>query len=161
MLVTIYTDMSLDVNGNAAYAFRAKSEKGLLTGGDMITIDNPTTNKAEYYAIRMAMWAVVNKWNNVTCLFINTDCRNACVAHWKMAELEGFKTTMISRDLKEDVHRVVNWFKQKDIALRFKHVKAHQSNTHDRAWLNNWCDRQAKLIRHNKANNNGIPQKSN
>jgi len=153
MLVTIYTDMSLDVNGNAAYAFRARSDKGLLKGGDIVTIDNPTTNKAEYYAIRMAMWAVINKWDNVSCLFINTDCKSACVAHWRLEGFDKRKKGGIPHDIKEDVINVINYFKQKKITLRFKHVRAHQGTGNVRSWLNDWCDTQAKLIRHAKTNN--------
>ncbi len=138
MLVTIYTDASIKKNGKATYAFRAKSLYGTLTGKGLITDDiGRSTNRAEHFAIRTAIKKVMTTWTDSTVYFINTDSLRCCETYWNLG---GIKKGGRSKDIIKEAKKVVKYFKEKNLEIRLKHIKAHTGKSDTRSWLNNWCD---------------------
>ena len=140
MLVTIYTDAGIKSNGTATYAFRAKSKYGTISGtGNNPNNVNGSTNKAEHFAIRKAIKAVMKKWSNTTVYFINTDSLQVCKTYWKLGGLKIRGGT--SKDIVDEVKRVVDYFNENNLKIRLKHVKAHTNRKDIRSYLNDWCDK--------------------
>lgn len=139
MLVTIYTDASIKKDGTATYAYRAKSKYGTITGKGLINEEvGNSTNKAEHFAIRTAIKKVMKKWKESKVYFINTDSLQCCITYWRLSGLKGRGGK--SRDIVDEVKRVINYFNDNDLIIRLKHVKGHTGKGDRRSWLNNWCD---------------------
>ena len=140
MLVTIYCDASFK-EGVGAGAAWIKSERGTLKIRSSFSSEDPT--HAETQIAYLAMKHALETWDNVTVLFINTDSLHLCQYMWDFHRLEPK-----SEHLKKGVKYIQDICDYYQVEHRFKHVKGHQNpNKGVRAWLNNWCDEQAKKTR--------------
>lgn len=140
MLATIYTDASYK-DGLGAGAAWIRSDNGRLTIRKRFKSPDPT--HAEGIMIFYAIRYTLETWDDISVVFVNTDSLVFCHYLWDF-----HKTEPTREDLVKGVDMIRDLCEQHGVELRIKHVKGHQSpNKSGRAWLNNWCDAEARQAR--------------
>lgn len=141
MWITIYTDASYK-KGIASYAYWIRSNHGKIKHTDVIKAKTKDITYAELYAISRAIKHATKSWPGITGIRIN--CDNLIVGKSLWPWSPKFKDTQL-RQLQKNTQ---NYIKNRKYRVIFKHIKAHQNSKKcSRAWLNNWCDTNAKQTR--------------
>ena len=86
-----------------------------------------TSSEAELWAIFNGIWLAANA--RVTDVLVQSDCR-AALLH---LERDTAQTRFMRTKLPHPV------------TVRTKHVKAHTDTSSPRTWVNDWCDKMAKI----------------
>lgn len=138
MLATISTDGSYnDFKKTAGFAFWISSNAGALKRfGGLKHCCCPT--EAEIKAIANALYYMDTRLEGVTKIIVNTDSTSA---------IRMISTTGVPRNkrFKNALKRVRQILKKYPHEL--KHVKAHSDVKDARSFVNEWCDKQAKIGR--------------
>lgn len=134
---TAYTDAShMPTSNSTAYAFWAKSEFGRIKEADRCPKWVRDSVSAEAYAVFMAIDRTLRDWPQVGGILVVSDCEAAIRTAWPWSKPPKNKTL--------DRIRVLIGELEGKICIRTRHVKGHQNNKSVSAWLNNWCDAQAR-----------------
>lgn len=142
MWVTVYTDASYSPNDHkAAAAWWAKCDEGRIKKSIQLHGIRSSV-EAEIMACFHAAKHALESWGQdyIDGLLFKTDCIPAIqVLRWRAPR-----------------HR--KYFKQQErfnellgpVRRRMQYVPGHQTSDSQQAWLNNWCDREAKIAREEK-----------
>jgi ribonuclease HI len=138
MWVTCYTDASyVFKTKTAAYAFWLKSDKGRVKFSGCCPGWVADSNSAEAYAIYAALKRAVEEWPETDGVLVVSDCDAAIRLCWPWSK--DSKSTCL-----RTVRKLIRSVKSRSgVDIRTRHVKGHQKNSTQSAWLNNWCDEQA------------------
>lgn len=148
MLVTINTDASFNRKHKlGAYAYWISCDDGKFQHAGVLkgTIERP--EEAEFKCIINAVYTVSTLKLNTPIhrIIINTDCLNVIhLAKQDLPKIQEYKLAGWGLPLYESLVSIVTKAGYTDIPIDFKHVKAHTTTETKRAWVNNWCDEQAK-----------------
>lgn len=139
MWVTIYTDASHTPSTDiGAWAFWAKSERGRVIKSGVFKNKVIGSTWAEMYCILNALTAVKRAWPDVKGFHIVTDSL-FCVQLFNGVETTKLQKKKYSAEL--ELFATLT----KDIKVKIKHQKGHSGKSTMKAWLNDWCDKAAKL----------------
>src|SRR5262245_61912983 len=147
MWVTIYTDASHHPGHRVAgWAAWIRSEKGRVVRKGRCPSYVQNSDQAELAAAFAGIYLSLVTWRgSVTGVLICSDSQNA------LAHIEGKRNPSknpFTRRLTDKIHELVS---QHGLYVRCKWVRGHQSRTRGvSAWLNNECDRLAKLGRNDQ-----------
>lgn len=140
--VTVYTDASYCPNTHgAAAAWWAKCDHGRLK--HRIRLHGVRSSiEAEIMACFHAAKHVVSSWGAqyIEGILFCTDCQPAIqTLRWRAPRHRVF-------------HKPQERFNElmEGIKWKMRYVPAHQTDKSPQTWLNNWCDREAKLARTEK-----------
>ncbi|MES2395629.1 MAG: RNase H family protein [Bacteroidota bacterium] len=152
MLVTINTDASWSPkNKVGTFAFWVVSNQGKIAKAGLLKGEIRTPDHAELSCIANAIHCLmVQKWG-ITKIIINTDSLNSIHIlndDKKLMKWYGLK------DHRFQVIRKVILQKLNGVKFECRHIKSHQNTATPRAWVNEWCDQEAKkqLIKWHKNN---------
>lgn len=145
MVVTVNTDASYcPIQKVGGYAFWIKCDLGTIAkSGAIKTPEN--AQDCEIKAVANAVYVLENSTfnnGNIALVVINSDCK-------KMFPLIGKKSQHAAgRSIANAISRIRK--KNKNITsakkiYSLRHVKAHNGTADKRSWVNDWCDRQAKI----------------
>lgn len=151
MLVTINTDASFyKRQQRGSYAFWAVSNKFKIIKYDILKGPCQRPDEAEMKCIINALYMVLPAEDSVRRLIVNTDSMNAI--HVFEHDKEAIKRWGLhwAAGLRNRYNKIVGAYP--DVAIEFRHVKAHAGTESPRAWVNDWCDRMAKKVLYEKIN---------
>jgi hypothetical protein len=125
---------------NAAGAAWIRSEEGRIK--HKTTFTTPGSATAEALIVFRAIQRAYQKWPTSEVMFVNTDAKGLCKVMWPFTD-----HSASSKAFKKVTDAMQNYLHEHDLEGRFKWVKAHQQSENNiRAWLNNWCDREAARL---------------
>lgn len=163
MLVTILADASwCPETGAAGYGYWIASQRGKRPGGNVMqNAQNPS--HAEMMAIANSLHVAVKARlvQHGDDVLIQTDCTDA------IAGLQGhrLKYETFSPEMGLVHQFVVNFAREHNLTLEYRHVKGHSTRPEARFKANNHCDERAKGFMRTRrrqlrqeANNGSVPQ---
>ena len=134
--ITLYTDASLK-NGSSVLAWRGKCSEGSIDGHITTPADN--IQWAEMMAIKLAIKDAMEKFPNVSGLFVNSDNLTCAQSFWtfRNAKIPG-----CIAELHKEIYEMIGekW-------IRAKHVKAHTGKKDIRSYMNRTVDKMTKIGR--------------
>ena len=144
MIVTINTDASFSHNhkrGSFAFWIVSNRFKILKAGIIRKTVLRP--EMAEAMCIINALHILCNEnLDDVTRIIINTDCLNAVyILRNDKEQIRKYRLKW-GLELRDTFNKRYKHIKSK---IEFRHVKAHSGVQDARSYVNEWCDRNAKL----------------
>lgn len=157
MIVTINTDASWSPRfKSASYAFWIVSNSGKIAKSGIQKFSASNPDIAELRCIVNAMYSLSKSgWEGITQVIINTDSLNSCHVLRKdsMATRKYRLNDSEYKGLRKKFFKIFDSFSN-SAWVEFRHVKAHESTTTKRQWVNDWCDQEAKkqLIKWHKIN---------
>jgi ribonuclease HI len=143
---TVNTDASVNTHsGRAGYAYWITGED---IGGKILRIVETEAgyqkdvNLAEVEAIHRALQRIPGSGMVFDMLVVNSDSRIALtlLSH-------DTKPTRFKSELWEAVGDTRELLGSFGVPVKFKHVRAHSTNTDTRSWVNQWCDRESRQAR--------------
>ncbi len=140
MWVTIYTDASYYRERKiSTIAYYIKCDRGLIKDGMKLDFKKVRdNNEAEMIAIKKAIQVCLGRWNGIRGIQVNTDSLVAReVLKYKAKKSQKYQSVQSS---------VTDMVSKHSCMLKIKHVYSHQFDNNIRAWLNNWCDANAKRM---------------
>jgi ribonuclease HI len=149
MNVTINTDASFSLahkRGSFAFWIVCDNFKILKSGMLRAKVNRP--EQAELKAIINAFHVLFNEdCSQVTKVIVNTDCLNAI--HLITGNKEAIRKYQLAswgRDLVMKYEAVKRKTKHTaSLPVEFRHVRSHTGVGDARSYVNEWCDREAKL----------------
>lgn len=151
MNLTINTDASfredLQIGG---FAFWIVTDQGKIQKAGELSGNVKTSTHAELQSIGNALHTLKHsKFKGITKVYLNTDSKDAIAFLNKEAYP---KCKELRRNLDECNFLMMEicikyGFRIRDIKtfFEFKHVKAHNGKNDHRSYVNDWCDKQAKI----------------
>jgi ribonuclease HI len=130
--ITIYTDAS----GNGGYAYYIRYSKEPLRIKGNGTSKYRDSNASELNAIVRAVEVALQNWDCIEGFGINSDSQTALELAKKNSPLHRRPDL---RRLQLELRKLLG-----HRHIRCKWVKGHQVSNDVRAYLNNWCDSQAR-----------------
>tara|TARA_B100001179_G_scaffold217701_1_gene189780 strand:- start:412 stop:897 length:486 start_codon:yes stop_codon:yes gene_type:complete len=146
MLCTINTDASFHTRFKVgAFAFWAVSNDFRITKAGYLRNLCVNPDEAEMKCIINAVSTVLSSNKNISKLIINTDSLNSKAVFER--DFEHIKKYNLSRwkNLRGIFNKTINDKSKRKISIEFRHVKAHTNNTDARSYVNDWCDKNAKI----------------
>lgn len=149
MNVTINTDASFSAThkrGSFAFWIVCNNFKILKSGLLKAKVSRP--EQAEFKAIINAFYVLFNEdCSAITKIIVNTDCLN--VIHLLTGNKEAIQRYRLGswgRDLVSKYNSVKGKTKHTaSIPVEFRHVRSHTGIGDARSYVNEWCDKEAKL----------------
>lgn len=139
--ITINTDASFCPNKKVGgYAFYIKCDDFKITKSGIIREVHGSSD-AELKAIGNAIHTLLHCKDlpSFAWIIVNTDSMVAM--KWlKVKKDSGHKSTELVKNLIKRLERRIGGTK-----IEFRHVKAHSGKADARSWVNEWCDREAKI----------------
>jgi ribonuclease HI len=147
MNITITTDASFSKEYNVGtYAFYITSNEGRCSMSGAFKKSCKTPSEAEIKCIINALTFISSQpslLNKCKCIFINTDSMNAIhIFENDRHAIRKYKLNNI-KYLQTSVKKVMKLYVGKEI--HFRHVKAHKDTDTPRTWVNDFCDKAAKI----------------
>jgi ribonuclease HI len=150
MLVTINTDASFSQETKqGAYAFWAVCNEFKVTKCGIFKNLCITPDDAEMKCIINDLKVVLMGHINIHKIIVNTDSLNAIAVF--MGDKEHIrKFSRLRNNIKKYGHiqelykQILSETKNK-VTIEFRHVKAHTSKNDARSFINDWCDKNAKM----------------
>ena len=147
MIVTINTDASYSHrHKRGSYAFWIISNQGKIARSGMLKRICHRPEVAEFMCIINAIHALsISGWVNIEKVVINTDCLN--VIHLLVGrnfEIRQYRLGF-GKQYVAKFKQIVNNSTLKSIPKNIRHIKSHQEIKTPKQWVNDWCDREAKL----------------
>lgn len=142
MTVTITTDASFHYKYKiAGWAFWISTNNGSIkrSGIFKTNVANPT--ESELKCIANGIHVLQLSGLNVTKLIVNTDCMGGIQYHAK----EKKKNSEKHRGLRNASELIKTLLDGKYPEVIFRHVKAHNGQPDARSYVNDWCDKAAKM----------------
>ena len=147
MIVTINTDASFNPDFKVgAYAFWIVCNEGKImqSGAFKSEVKNPT--EAEIKCIVNALNALFkSEFKGVTKVIINTDC-----LHFHTYQEKRKKAGDESKEFAKVCQKLITKYSLKRGWIDVRHVKAHSGTDQARKWVNDWCDKAAKIMMRKK-----------
>lgn len=146
--VTINTDASHHPKHNvAAFAFWIVSDYGRITQcGPIKEIKQKgrhASTEAETKSIINGFHVLKNSnWTGISKIIVNTDNTNAIA----ILTNDKFKIKKYSLQWGGQLRHAFNQLIPKKCDIEFRHVPAHKNTDTPKAFVNDWCDKQAKLM---------------
>lgn len=156
--VTINSDASFHpVHKVAAFAFWIRHDQGRIMQAGALK-DCPTSLEAEIRSIGNGMYALLgSNYTDIDYIRVNTDCKFAIEA-LKGGKRHGASGLTIDkvRGIMDSLNKLYKrkLKRRKYPFIDFRYIPAHGSTETPKAWLNDWCDKQAKLHLWKQINNN-------
>lgn len=155
--VTINTDASFHpVHKVAAFAFWIRHDQGRIMQAGALK-DCPTSLESEIRAIGNGMYALLqSNFTDIDYIRVNTDCTYAMDA-LKGKSRHGASLATVDKvigimDLLAQLYKR-KLKRRKYPFIDFRHIPAHTTIETPKSWLNDWCDKQAKLHLWKQINN--------
>ena len=145
MIVTVNTDASFSkLHKKGAFAFWVMSNNFKIMKSGILKNNVLNPSIAEFKCIVNAFYTLYNKdLLNVTKIIVNTDSLNVIqVINNDKEAISFYKLGYLFEVLKPYKKIIAKYPK---IKIEFRHVKAHTGINDARSWVNDWCDKQAKL----------------
>lgn len=149
MVVTIYTDAAYSFDYcRAGFGYWITLPTSIINNSGSIDapVGNPTV--AEIKGIQAALLFVVNMPVKPKTVILYTDSRAAI--NILSNEVEYIKKFRLDRSVYKQAGRefkriVGSQLQELDITISWRHVKAHENTDSNKQFINDWCDRSAKL----------------
>lgn len=139
MWITVYCDASFKNNTTGWGCWIKSSQERIIKSG---TSKDPICSvSSEMFAVLKSIQLVLKHHEDVTGIFINSDCLS--VVQQLNFKNHHKKTKNIK--INEYKEQILKLIKEKSIKIKTKHVKGHQPNYNVRNYLNNQVDKISKL----------------
>lgn len=142
MTCTINTDASFSpTTKKAAYAMWLVSNSFVIKKSGLFKEECEKAEEAEIKCILNAFF-LIKEQTYLTKIIVNTDCLNAIhILTTSVKEILKYKLGWGKKYRKQ----FVRYTKDLKATIEFRHVKAHNDTETKRTWVNDWCDKQAKI----------------
>lgn len=148
MIVTINTDASFsNTFKRGSYAFWIISNSGKIAKSGILKQAVGRPEQAEFMCIINAIHTlIVQDWKNIEKVVINTDCLNVIhiIKDCKYS-IEKYKLKKWGNHLKSRMVKILLNSSLAKTPFEFRHVRAHQEIQSSKQYVNDWCDKEAKL----------------
>lgn len=155
MIVTVNTDAAFHPQFKVAgYAFWIVCNQGRKKGYGHLrgTMNRPDI--AEFQCVINAMHILGKmKLTGITKIIVNTDCLN--VIHIIKKDKVAIKKYHLGKwglPMREKFISTLREFGLNKAKIEFRHVRSHSETNSKKGWVNDWCDRMAKLEMWRKIN---------
>ena len=151
-IVTINTDAAYHFKHKVgAFAYWIVSDYGriLMSGALKGKVSGP--DEAEMQCIINAMHTVSNqKFPDVRLIVINTDALNSIHVFGKNKAAIAKYHLKKYGPLRDRFHKLSQKIGGTGLSIKFKHIPSHVHTDTPRNWVNDWCDKNAKICLHQK-----------
>lgn len=148
MTVTINTDASWSWSEErGSYAFWIVSDSGRVCKSGLLREKVKRAEAAEFQCIINAMYVLTKMdWKDITKVIINTDCLNVIhLVEGNKKAIKRYRLSQWGHTFKVQLEDLIAKSDLSATKIEFRHVRAHVSTDSKKQWVNDWCDREAKL----------------
>ena len=147
MIVTINTDAAYHSQHKVgAFAFWIVSDQGRICHCGPLRKKVSRPEQAEFKCILNAIYVLGRQeYKNITKIIINTDCLNVIhLIRKDKKKIQRYGLASWGNALVIEYELMLLKFKLFKIPIEFRHIPSHTGDNTPKAWVNDWCDRQAK-----------------
>lgn len=146
MLVTVNTDASWHpLHKYAAYAFWAVCSDWKIKKSGQLKHKCLSSTEAELKCIVNAL-SIVLPHGGISKVIVNTDCLNAIYLITEDKEnIDRYIRNEVVGRCADAIAVYLQIKSKKSVLIEFRHVKSHTGVGDARSYVNEWCDKEAKI----------------